>query len=243
MSQLVHSVFFEENSANLKSDRYLLPEDITEYFSYIVAAVKKIKLTDPIQKLCREKAINCYNIVFEDIVAGDIRCPAAAWSDPDHHLFGEISISKQLFNTELNYITVREITNILIHEFGHLIAGPDIGHESKWKTVCKKIAAELRKENLYWGSDHFAAYQTNLAFFGGPQMLFAYICGPTIYYRNAPISEGESGVDRYLRPFDVEKIYCKAIVSEIDYHKCLSELYQKCSEAAEYYGIYEFQPE
>ena len=119
MSQLVHSVFFEENSTNLKSDRYLLPEDITEYFSYIVAAVKKIKLNDQINKLCPEKSINCYNIIFEDIVADDLRCPAAAWSDPDHHLFGEISISKQLFNTELNYITVREITNILIHEFGH----------------------------------------------------------------------------------------------------------------------------
>lgn len=69
--------------------------------------------------------------------------------------YGTIELPNTYIQMSATTDLVKELTNTLIHEVGHLIAGSAHAHDTIWRSVTERIGKQMKKQNQYFGKDWF----------------------------------------------------------------------------------------
>lgn len=69
--------------------------------------------------------------------------------------YGKLELPNNYINMAATTELVKELTNTLIHEVAHFIAGAEHAHDTIWRAIAERIGKQMKKNNLYFGTDYF----------------------------------------------------------------------------------------
>ena len=146
-------------TTDLYSRDHITAEEIAEYVDLIFDTACKMKFRNEdartnieILKMGGIK-IRYVNpgIRFDKITLGSAYCLP---TDPD---FGLLELPNNYINMCCSPELVKELTNTLIHEVAHFIAGAKHAHDTIWRSIAERIGKQLAKEEKYFGKEYFTS--------------------------------------------------------------------------------------
>lgn len=138
-------------------------DEITEYVNTVLntALNMKFRSADAIKHLAVLKNIGinvCYvncGTRLDRVVLGSAYCLI---TDDE---YGKLELPENYINMAATTDLVKEITNTLIHEIAHFIAGSAHGHDTVWVSIAERLGKEMNKNNMYFGSPYFTSRSIN----------------------------------------------------------------------------------